>query len=289
MPPRNPLPDDTAITVGEFTRRVKTLLETHLKPCWIRGEVSNLRRQASGHVYFTLKDDKSQLSCVLFRGDAARQTVNLRDGLAVMVFGEVSVYEPRGTHQLICRMVQEEGMGRLQERFEKLKAKLDAEGLFAPERKRPIPAWPGTVAVITSPSGAAIKDFVSVLQRRDWRGRLLLVPAKVQGEGAALEIVDALKQVLTHGQAELIVVMRGGGSLEDLWCFNEEIVARAVAGSPVPVISAVGHEIDFTLSDFAADKRAETPTAAAELISSLLLELRERERSARETFHREVS
>ncbi|MEO0794030.1 MAG: exodeoxyribonuclease VII large subunit [Verrucomicrobiota bacterium] len=288
MPPKKPHPDPAAITVGEFTRRVKVLLESHLEPCWIRGEISNLRRQSSGHVYFTLKDDRSQLSCVLFRADALRQTVNLRDGMAVVVFGEVSVYEPRGTHQLICRTVLEEGQGRLQERFEQLKAKLQAEGLFDAERKLPIPDWPETVAVVTSPSGAAIKDFVSVLERRDWRGTVLLAPAKVQGEGAALEIVQALESILSTGRADLVVMMRGGGSLEDLWCFNEEIVARAIAASPVPVISAVGHEIDFTLSDFAADRRAETPTAAAELISSLLLELRERQRGAAEALNRSV-
>jgi len=275
--------------VIEFTRRVKVLLESGIQPCWIRGEVSNLRRQSSGHVYFTLKDEHSQLSCVLFRADAMRQTVDLCGGMSVLVWGEISVYEPRGTHQLICRRVKPEGQGRLQERFETLKAKLAGEGLFAAERKRAIPAWPGTIAVVTSPTGAAIKDFVSVLRRRDWRGHLLLVPSKVQGEGAAREIVAALDRIHTWGGADLIVLMRGGGSLEDLWCFNEEIVARAVAGSPAPVISAVGHEIDFTLSDFAADRRAETPTAAAELISSRLIDLRERERGARESFQRELA
>lgn len=275
--------------MGEFTRRVKQLLEGGIAPCWVRGEISNLRRQASGHVYFTLKDDRSQLSCVLFKGDAMRQTVNLRDGLAVLVYGEVSVYEPRGTHQLICRAVQEEGEGRLRERFERLKAQLAAEGLFDADRKRALPVWPRTVAVVTSPSGAAIQDFSRVLERRGWRGYVAVVPAKVQGEGAAGEVVAALERVRAWGRAELVVVMRGGGSLEDLWCFNEEAVARAVAACPVPVISAVGHEIDFTLSDFAADRRAETPTAAAELISSQFLELVRRWENAREDFSHAVS
>jgi len=288
VPPRKPQPEAAAISVGEFTRRVKALLESNLEPCWIRGELSNLRRQASGHVYFTLKDERSQLACVLFRGDAVRQTLELRDGAGVMVYGEVSVYEPRGTHQLICRTILPEGRGRLQERFERLKAKLDAEGLFAPDRKRPIPRWPRTIAVVTSPTGAAIKDFLSVLRRRDWRGRIVAAPSKVQGEGAAGEIVQAMEAVHARAGADLLVVMRGGGSLEDLWCFNEEVVARAIAASPVPVISAVGHEIDFTLSDFAADRRAETPTAAAELISSGRLELIERFSTARDGFERET-
>ncbi len=275
MMPPSQKPSDP-ITVAEFTRRVRALLTGNLGPCWIRGEVSNLRRQASGHVYFTLKDDRSQLSCVLFRMDAMRQAVDLRDGMAVLVLGQVDVYEPRGAYQYICRSVMEEGRGRLQERFEQLKAKLQAEGLFAPERKRAIPVWPKTIAVVTSPTGAAIQDFRSVLERRGFRGRVVIAPAKVQGEGAASDIVAALERIHAWGRAELIVIMRGGGSLEDLWCFNEEIVARAVAASPTPVISAVGHEIDFTLSDFSADTRAETPTAAAELISSHFIELVDR-------------
>lgn len=277
-----------AITVAEFTRRVRSLLTSGLEPGWVRGEVSNLRRQASGHVYFTLKDDRSQLSCVLFRMDAMRQTVDLRDGMGVLVYGEVDVYEPRGAYQYICRQVTEEGRGRLQERFEELKRKLDAEGLFAPERKRAIPPWPRTIAVVTSPTGAAIQDFRSVLERRGWKGRVVIVPAKVQGEGAAGDIVGALEKIHAWGQAELIVVMRGGGSLEDLWSFNEEAVARAIAASPTPVISAVGHEIDFTLSDFAADKRAETPTAAAELISSHFIELQDRAKDVGRRFQQAV-
>ncbi|WP_269543021.1 exodeoxyribonuclease VII large subunit [Cerasicoccus fimbriatus] len=276
---------EDSISVGEFTRRVRALLTKNIPPCWVQGEVSNLRRQASGHVYFTLKDDASQLPCVLFRMDAMRQTIDLRDGLAVQVHGGIDVYEPRGAYQLICRTVMEVGQGRLQERFEQLKKKLAAEGLFDAERKRTIPAWPKAVAVVTSPTGAAIQDFCRVLERRDWRGRVVIAGAKVQGEGAVGDITEALRKIHAWGQADLIVVMRGGGSLEDLWCFNEEAVARAVAASPTPIISAVGHEIDFTLSDFAADKRAETPTAAAELISSQFIELRDRVRELGRDFN----
>lgn len=277
---------ETVLSVGDFTRRVKALLEGNMASCWVRGEVSNLRRQNSGHVYFTLKDKDSQLSCVLFRGNAMRQTVELRDGRGIIVFGEVSVYEPRGTHQLICRQLMEDGAGRLQEAFERLKRKLEAEGLFAKERKRPLPKFPQRVAFITSASGAAWQDFRRILERRQWRGHLQLVPAVVQGRDGEASLVSGLERVAawnrSHPQeaVEVVVIGRGGGSLEDLWCFNEEAVTRAVAACPVPVISAVGHEIDFTLCDFAADVRAETPSGAAEIISSSFLEVLERRRDA---------
>ena len=269
-------PSDAILSVGDFTRRVKDLLESNLPPCWVRGEVSNLRRQQSGHVYFTLKDARSQLSCVLFRGDAMRQRVDLRDGLQVVVYGQVSVYEPRGTHQLICRVVMDDGAGRLQQEFERLKAKLAAEGLFDEDQKRPMPFLPRGVGFVTSPTGAAIRDFLSILKRRNWRGRVVVIPAQVQGAGAAQQIVAGIEAAQKLDGLDLLVVGRGGGSLEDLWCFNEEDVARAVAASSLPVISAVGHEIDFTLCDFAADKRAETPSSAAELISSGYLEMLDR-------------
>jgi exodeoxyribonuclease VII large subunit len=242
----------------------------------VRGEVSNLRAQASGHVYFSLKDAGAQLSAVLFRGDAARQTVKLRDGQQIVVYGEVSVYEARGQYQLIVRAVIEDGIGKLQREFEALKARLAAEGLFAPEKKRAIPAMPACVGFITSPTGAAVQDFVRILTRRGWRGRLVVLPAKVQGEGAAAEMVAMLALAQELGIFDLLVIGRGGGSLEDLWAFNEEPLVRAVAASAVPIVSAVGHEIDFTLCDFAADVRAETPSAAAELISSHFVECAER-------------
>jgi exodeoxyribonuclease VII large subunit len=263
-------------TVTEFTRRVKALLEGGIRPGWIRGEVSNLRIQASGHVYFSLKDAGAQLSAVLFRGDAARQQVKLREGMQVVALGEVSVYEPRGQYQLVVRTLVEDGVGRLQREFEELKRRLAAEGLFAPERKRPIPALPATVGFITSPTGAAVRDFVRILQRRGWRGRVIVLPSKVQGEGAAAEMVAMLALAAELAIFDLLVIGRGGGSIEDLWAFNEEPLVRAVAASAVPVISAVGHEIDFTLCDFAADARAETPSAAAELISSHFIACGER-------------
>jgi exodeoxyribonuclease VII large subunit len=272
-----------AESVSEFTRRVKTLLEEGIRPGWVRGEVSNLRAQASGHIYFSLKDAGAQLSAVLFRGDAARQTMKLRDGLQVVVYGEVSVYEARGQYQLIVRAVIEDGVGKLQREFEALKARLAAEGMFAPERKRAIPAMPRTVGFITSPTGAAVQDFVRILTRRGWRGRVVVLPAKVQGDGAAAEMVAMLTLAQELGIFDLLVIGRGGGSLEDLWAFNEEPLVRAVAASPVPIVSAVGHEIDFTLCDFAADVRAETPSAAAELISSQFVACAERAERAGET------
>ncbi|HEY0865706.1 MAG TPA: exodeoxyribonuclease VII large subunit [Lacunisphaera sp.] len=262
--------------VTEFTRRVKDLLEGGIAPCWIRGEVSNLRAQASGHVYFSLKDAGAQLACVLFRGDAARQSVVLRDGLAVLVYGEVSVYEARGQYQLIVRAVIDHGAGRLQLELEKLKQRLAAEGLFDAARKQPIPLLPRTVGFITSPTGAAVQDFIRILTRRGWTGRLVILPAKVQGEGAAAELAAMLRTAEALKIFDLLVIGRGGGSIEDLWAFNEEPLVRAVADCDVPIISAVGHEIDTTLCDHAADVRAETPSGAAELISSHYLAATER-------------
>jgi exodeoxyribonuclease VII large subunit len=259
-------------SVSEFTRRVKVLLEGGVRPGWVRGEVSNLRAQASGHVYFSLKDAGAQLACVLFRGDAARQGVALRDGVQVVVSGELNVYEVRGQYQLIVRLMVDDGVGRLQKEFEALKRRLADEGLFDAARKRPIPSMPATIGFITSPTGAAVRDFIRILQRRGWCGRLVVLPAKVQGEGAAAEMAEMIAQAEQLGIFELLVIGRGGGSLEDLWAFNEELLVRAVAACAVPVISAVGHEIDVTLCDFAADVRAETPSAAAELISSQFLD-----------------
>jgi exodeoxyribonuclease VII large subunit len=274
--------DDRVESVSEFTRRVKTLLESGLRPGWVRGEVSNLRAQASGHVYFSLKDAGAQLSAVLFRGDASRQTMKLRDGLQVVVYGEVSVYEARGQYQLIVRAVVEDGVGKLQRAFEVLKKQLADEGLFDADRKVAIPEMPVTVGFITSPTGAAVQDFTRILIRRGWRGRVVVLPAKVQGEGAAAEMVAMLALAQELDIFDLLVIGRGGGSLEDLWAFNEEPLVRAVAACRVPIISAVGHEIDFTLCDFAADVRAETPSAAAELISSHFVAALERAAQARD-------
>jgi exodeoxyribonuclease VII large subunit len=270
-------------SVTEFTRRVKDLLKGGLPPCWVRGEVSNLRAQASGHVYFSLKDAGAQLSCVLFRGDAVRQSVQLRDGLQVLAFGGVDVYEARGQYQLIVRAVIEQGAGRLQQEFEQLKQRLAGEGLFDAARKRTVPLMPDTIGFVTSPTGAAVQDFIRILQRRGWTGRLVVLPARVQGEGAAAEIIAMLQWAEQAEIFDLLVIGRGGGSIEDLWAFNEEPLVRAVAACRLPVISAVGHEIDFTLCDFAADVRAETPSAAAELISSNFIACVERVDRARET------
>jgi len=279
-------------SVSEFTRRVKTVLESQVRPGWVRGEVSNLRAQASGHVYFSLKDAGAQLAAVMFRGDAARQDVKLRDGAQVVVYGEISVYEARGNYQLIVRAIIEDGVGRLQKEFEALKRRLADEGLFAAERKKAIPALPQTVGFITSPTGAAVQDFVRILIRRGWRGRVVVLPAKVQGDGAAAEMIEMLRlaQDETAGgvRFDLLVIGRGGGSLEDLWAFNEEPLVRAVAACRLPIISAVGHEIDFTLCDFAADVRAETPSAAAELISSGFVAASERAEQLAEDLRRRV-
>ena len=275
-------------SVSEFTRRVKVVLESQVRPGWVRGEVSNLRQQASGHVYFSLKDAGAQLSAVMFRGDAARQDVKLRDGAQVLVYGEISVYEARGNYQLIVRAVLEDGVGRLQREFEALKRRLADEGLFAAENKIEIPAMPRTVGFITSPTGAAVQDFSRILIRRGWRGRVVVLPAKVQGEGAAAEMVEMLAQAEALGIFDLLVIGRGGGSLEDLWAFNEEPLVRAVAACRLPIISAVGHEIDFTLCDFASDLRAETPSAAAELISSCFVAAADKARRLEEDLNHHV-
>jgi exodeoxyribonuclease VII large subunit len=278
--------DDRIWSVTDFTRRVKTLLEEGIQPCWVRGEVSNLRTQASGHAYFSLKDAGAQLACVLFRGDGLRQAVTLRDGGQVLAYGEVSVYEQRGQYQLIVRLLVEDGVGRLQQEFERLKRRLAGEGLFAAEQKSAIPLMPAAIGFITSPTGAAVQDFIRILQRRGWRGRLVVLPAKVQGADAAAEMVEMLQRAESLRSLDLLVIGRGGGSLEDLWAFNEEPLVRAVAACAVPIISAVGHEIDFTLCDFAADVRAETPSAAAELISSNFLAGVERARRTSEGMDR---
>lgn len=267
MEPHRPT-NEPCYTVTELTREIKALLETSFPEIRIRGEISNLRQQASGHIYFSLKDSGASISCVCFRGDAARLKIRLRDGQQIIGTGRINVYEPRGNYQLIFRQIEEDGIGRLQQAYLELKEKLTAEGLFDPARKRPLPKLARTIGFVTSGTGAALRDFVSILRRRGWSGRLIVIPARVQGAEAAPEIARGIALANQHELCDLLVVGRGGGSLEDLWPFNEERVARAVAASTIPVISAVGHEIDFTLSDFAADFRAETPSAAAEWITS---------------------
>ncbi len=257
-------------TVGELTRAVRDVLEGGIGEVWVRGEISNHRKQASGHQYFTLKDAGSQVSCVLFAGSARRAgPARLADGLEMEIQGELTVYEARGQYQIVVRQVRPAGVGALQAKFEELKARLAAEGLFDAERKRELPRFPVRIGVVTSPSGAAVRDFLNVLTRRMPGVEVLIHPVRVQGRGAAAEIAAAVRDFSKEGllpPVDLVVVTRGGGSLEDLWEFNEESVARAIAESAVPVVSAVGHEIDFTIADFAADLRAPTPSAAAELV-----------------------
>jgi len=253
-------------TVTELTRLIRMALERQFGEVWLEGEISNLRQPASGHYYFTLKDESAQINAVLFRGDQQGLKFQLRDGLMVRAIGEISVYERGGQYQIIVRRVEEAGQGGLQAKFEALKRKLQQEGLFAQERKRPLPMVPLRLGIVTSPSGAAIRDMLKILFSREAKLQVLVAPTRVQGEGAAEEIAAALDLLNTLGGVDLVILGRGGGSLEDLWCFNEEVVARAIARSRVPVISAVGHEIDYTISDFVADVRAPTPTAAAELV-----------------------
>ncbi|MFP6901527.1 MAG: exodeoxyribonuclease VII large subunit [Opitutales bacterium] len=267
---------ESVLSVGELTNRIKRLLESGIGDCWVRGEVSNLRRQASGHNYFSLKDQEGQLRAVLFRGDAARQETLPEDGAQVVVFGQISVYAPQGSYQIIVRYLMLDGAGQLRMEFEKLKQKLADEGLFDEHRKRPLPDLPDRIGFITSPTGAAVKDFISVLKRRGWRGELLIFPAKVQGNESPGDLIDALRIARELEGLDLVVIGRGGGSAEDLWAFNDEALVREVVACPIPVISAVGHQIDFVLTDFAADLRAETPSAAAEIVSTGFLEANER-------------
>ncbi len=259
------------LSVTELTWQIKRLLEKQVGEIWVTGEVTNLRNQSSGHSYFTLKDAGSQVSCVLFRGAAQADRALLQDGRKVMLQGDVTVYEPRGQYQLRVTKVELQGIGALQAAFEKLKQKLKTEGLFAPERKRPLPRYPQRLGLVTSPTGAAIRDVLHVVERRNPALEIILVPCRVQGEGAAAEIAAAIQLLNEFNAAQssidLLLITRGGGSLEDLWAFNEEVVARAIFESALPVVSAVGHEIDFTISDFVADVRAATPSAAAEIIT----------------------
>jgi len=269
------------LTVTQLARRMRNLLEIEIGEVWIEGEISNFRRQASGHLYFTLKDEGAQLAAVMFRGQTRDLRVDPANGVEVRVFGEVSFYEAQGKAQIVVRSMEHKGLGDLQARFEELKRKLAAEGLFALERKRPLPFFPRVIGLVTSPTGAALQDLRNVLERRAPWAQLVLAPVRVQGKGAEREIAQAIHNFSRAAEIgwpvpDVLIVGRGGGSLEDLWNFNEEVVVRAIAACPIPLISAVGHEIDFTLSDFAADVRAPTPSAAAELAVPDAAELRAR-------------
>ena len=283
-------------TVGELTRQIRSTLETKFRAVWVQGEISNYKLHPSGHQYFTLKDQRAQIACVIWRDTMASPRQPIVDGSQVQVYGTVTVFEARGQYQLNVQILQLRGVGLLQVKFEALKRKLEAEGLFAPGRKRPLPKFPRRIGIVTSPSGAAIRDMLNVLRRRAPWLEILIDPVRVQGTGAAQEIAVAIRELaqmtvaqlckllpqvetLRHAEQpalDLIVVTRGGGSIEDLWEFNEEIVARAIFNSGVPVVSAVGHEIDFTICDFVADLRAPTPSAAAELIVPDIFDLQRR-------------
>lgn len=256
-------------TVGDVTRYVRQLLDGdyRLQDVWIGGEVSNLSRPASGHLYFTLKDGEASLRCVMWRTDVVRQRFSPREGDAVEAHGRISVYEAAGQHQLYADVIRLSGEGAAYQDFLRLKARLEAEGLFDRERKRPLPGWPGRIGVVTSPSGAAWRDVVHILRRRFPLAEVILAPTPVQGGEAPGGIVAALDALNRHGAADVILLVRGGGSIEDLAAFNDESVVRAVAASKTPVVSGVGHETDFTLTDLAADHRAPTPSAAAEIIT----------------------
>jgi exodeoxyribonuclease VII large subunit len=258
--------ETTVLTVEALNRQIRQLIEGDLGLVWVQGEISNFKAHTSGHFYFSLKDSKSQVSAVMFRGSNSRLKFKPTDGLEVIVRGRVSVYEPRGSYQILCEMMEPVGAGALQKAFEQLKEKLKREGLFEAARKRTLPAMPRHIAIVTSQTGAAIRDMLNVLNRRNRGVPVTLVPTLVQGEGAAPQIVEALRKAAMLPDVDVIIIGRGGGSIEDLWAFNDETLARAIAACPVPVISAVGHEIDFTIADFVADLRAPTPSAAAELV-----------------------
>jgi len=254
------------LTVSELSQIIKGALERELEAVWVVGEISNFRVPPSGHFYFTLKDDKSQIGVVMFRRQGVKLAFQPENGMAVLCFGRVSLYAARGDLQLYVEIMEPKGKGALYLAFEQLKKRLGEEGLFAVERKRPLPFLPCSIGIVTSLHGAALRDMLRILDDRFPERRVIVRPVKVQGDRAAVEISEAIAELGRSGLVEVMIVGRGGGSLEDLWAFNEEIVARAIYAAPVPVISAVGHEVDFTIADFVADHRAPTPTAAAEMV-----------------------
>jgi len=269
-------PTRQILTVTELTIRLRDLLETEFFEVWVEGELSNCRVWNTGHLYFTLKDPSAQVRGVIFRSSLRYLKFKPEDGLRVVARGRVSIYEPKGEYQLVCEHLEPQGLGARQLAFDQLKKRLQDEGLFDASRKRPLPALPRRIGIVTSLEGAAIRDIINVLQRRYANAHLVVRPARVQGEGAAVEIARAIRAIGRLKQIDVVIVGRGGGSAEDLWSFNEEIVARAIAASPVPVISAVGHETDVTIADFVADLRAPTPSAAAELVVARKDDFRQR-------------
>jgi exodeoxyribonuclease VII large subunit len=274
-------------TVSELTARIRGVLEPSFSTVWVQGEVSNYRPAASGHAYFSLKDGGATIGSAIFGWGAKgrKGAFELRDGLQVLCRGKLSVYPPRGSYQLVVDQIEPLGAGALQVAFEQLKARLQAEGLFDGKRKRALPRFPQRLAVVTSPSGAAIRDMLNILARRAPHVRVVVIPAIVQGDGAPAQLIRGLELANRHGLGDIVVLARGGGSIEDLWCFNDEKLARAIAASGLPVVSAVGHEIDFTISDFVADLRAPTPSAAAELVTGYWVDAVRRIVDSRQRIH----
>lgn len=267
-PPANAPAERRILTVSELTAAVRGVLESTFGEIWVEGEISNCRLWTTGHLFFSLKDDTAQIKAIMYRSSARNLKFKTEDGLHVLARGRLSVYEPKGEYQFVCEQLEPQGVGARQVAFEQLKRKLQAEGLFAETRKRPLPALPRKIGIVTSLDGAALRDIIKVLRRRYPNAHLVIRPTRVQGEGAAEEIARAIRDIGKVGEVDVAIVGRGGGSVEDLWAFNEESVARAIVASPVPIISAVGHEVDFTIADFVADLRAPTPSAAAEIVVS---------------------
>lgn len=263
----------STLTVSQLTFHIRKLLEndSELQDVWVSGEISNLSKPNSGHIYFTLKDKNASLRCVMWRADVARLRINLQDGMAIEAHGKIAVYEPQGQYQLVANQIQAKGEGALYQEFLRLKAMLEAEGLFDPQNKRDIPQLPKLIGIVTSQTGAALRDMLNTIRRRSPLTKIILAPSLVQGSDAPPAIVNAIES-LNKKSPNVIIIARGGGSIEDLWAFNDERVVRAVANSKTPTISGVGHETDFTLTDFAADLRAATPTAAAELATQITLD-----------------
>lgn len=261
------------ITVSQLNHEVKNILEQGVGEVAVLGEISNLVKPVSGHYYFTLKDKSAQVRCVFFRGRQSNLLLKIADGQKVCAYGRLSLYEPRGDYQLIVEKLEDDGLGELNRLFEQLKAKLDAKGLFASARKREIPKFPSTIGVITSKSGAAIKDILATLKRRNKLAKIIVYHSDVQGANAAPQIIAALNKANQDGLADVLILARGGGSIEDLWAFNDENLALTIASSLIPIVTGIGHEIDFTIADFVADLRAATPTAAAEAVSPDLQEI----------------
>ena len=277
-------------TITRLNREVRAVLEGSFPPAlWVRGEISNLAQPGSGHIYFSLKDKHSQVRCAMFKSANRHLKFPVENGLEVLVRANVSLYEGRGEFQLIVEQMEPAGAGALQQAFEKLKQRLLEEGLFAEERKLPLPAYPGTIGVVTSPTGAAVKDIMQVLGRRYAVAGVIVYPVSVQGEGSAEQIAEAINAANQRRECDVLILARGGGSLEDLWSFNEEIVARAIYQSSIPVVSGIGHEIDFTIADFVADQRAPTPSAAAELVSPDAAALKTRLDSLESKLHLRVA